>query len=598
MAFIDLFDPKGKRMLDYSFDRNGRDPEPGDCIALRDFSGVLPREAWSLDKERGKWQLVPYELQDGQKGRLLVVNDVAGDDGDRAVPAELELDPGLSGWYAVWVGIPNLDMKPIINTEALVDIALDGEPFSGLGPEFGRRHKKLMGPTGVEINCFWKCVKLDGRQIKLRVPFGTYLSQPWGLVRSILSSVQLVKVDETQAHEYIADISNPAHKKVLQYVDGFSHYWHAGKPGKGIDLRYAEKHGFSDHKILFLQTPSTAVANWPSEVTDYPGATFSEEEWKSMRRGDKRVYEYIRWASENGQEGMRVLSDACAKVGLEFHASLRMNLFWRTESIFGMSDKFLNGPWWFGHPEARKPGKAQIDYAHPAARRFVLDILSELAANYEVGGINLDFTRWPPIADPQRHDCSVLTSFIKEVRAELDRISQDKGKRLVLSATMVEGAHARDEDRRMMTLEDQRIDFEGWVASGALDFVCVQTWRHDRYIGTAHRHGVRYYCEYDNVPPETPGGREDTPEWCDQEDPVPGEELHEQPPIVSSVDPLEMYRAALKQLRAGADGVSFMNFAGRSMGRLGHLNEMEELAAAGKIWGQTIGEPIVLHESY
>lgn len=568
--------------------------ESGDSIVLRDFAAVLPEQAWSREKQRGKWQLVPYELADGTRGQLIAVNDVAGEEGPAAVPPEFEIDPGLSGYYAIWLGVPNLDMRPIVNAESLIDIALDGEAFSGLGPEYGRRRGKVMGPTGVEIACFWRCVRLDGRRIRFRVPFGTFLSLPWGLVRSILSSIQLVKLDDAQAQQYLEDAANPTAKKVLQYIDGFSHYHMAGEPGKNIDLRYAAKYADSDRDIIFLQSPSTGVANWPSRVTDLPGASLTDEEWTSLRLGDRRVYDYLTWACANEQEGMKVLPEACRKAGLRFHASLRMNLFWNEQTIFGMSGRFLNGPWWFEYSEARKPGRAQIDYAHPEARAFILSIVRELASRYDVGGINLDFTRWPVVADPDRHDFSVLTSFIEDVRAELDGIESAQGKTLALSATMVEGNHARGEGGKLLSLADQKIDFEGWMATGALSFVCVQTWRHERYIDVAHRYGVKYYCQYDEVPPDTPGGREDVPGWAEQEDPLPGEEKDEQPQIYSRVDPLEIYAAALKQLRAGADGVSFMNVDRRCLSRMGHLGELEQWVETGQIWGQKVGEAITL----
>lgn len=570
-------------------------PVPGDSLLLRDFAAVLPAEAYSTVKARGKWQLVPYMLADGQRGRLLAVNDVAGDDGPRAVPPAFEIAPRLSGWYAVWIGVPNLEQSPILSADFIaIDLALDGEPFGGIGPEFGRRRRRLMGPTGVEMQCFWRCVQLDGRTLCFRSPFGTYLSYPWGMVRSLISSVRLVKLDDTQVQAYLTD-RGCATKAVLHYNDGFGHYWQAGEPDQGIDRHHPETLGYSDYAIYFLQSPSTGVASWPSRVTGFPGEGMTEEEWQRRRHGDRRVFTYSRWASAHGQEGMRVVPAACRKAGLACHASLRMNLFWLSDDIFGGgTDRFLNGPWWFAHPEARKPESPQLDYAHPVARRFILDLLSELASTYDVEGINLDFSRWPPVADPARHDAGVLTGFIVEVRQMLDRLAKAGRKALPLSATMVEGAHARDEHGNIMTLEDQRIDLEAWLATGALDFVCVQTWRHQRYIEMAHRYGAKYYCEFDNAPMENPGGQYDDPDpgWSEAEDPVPGEELLDQPPINNVLDPLEVYAVASKLYRAGADGVCFINYAGRSLGRLGHADELEERVKAKAIWGQEIGPAI------
>lgn len=572
---------------------HGTELTPGDSLLLRDFSDVLPADEYSADAIRGKWQLVPYVLADAQCGQLLLVNDVAGDDGPRAVPPAFEMNLGLTGWYAVWVGVPNIELTPILSANfTAIDLALDGEPFGGIGPEFGRRRRQLMGPTGVEVLCFWRCVQLDGRTLRFRVPCGTYQSQPWGMVRSLMSSLRLVKLNEAQVQAYHDDRAR-ATKQVLVYNDGFGHYWGAGEPNQGIDRYTPATLGHRDYTVYFLQSPSTGVASWPSRVTSLLGEGIPEDGWRQRRHGDRRVADYIRWAVAHEQEGLRVAPAACRQAGMQCHASLRMNLFWQCDSIFGDgTDRLLNGTWWFAHPEARKSGSPQLDFAHHATRRFILDILEEMVTPYAVEGLNLDFSRWPPVADPAHHDSTVLTSFISEVRAMLDRIDQVKDTRLPLSVTLVEGAHARNAAGKIMTLEDQRIDLEAWLASGALDFVCVQTWRHEQYIDLVHRYGARYYCEFDNVPLDAPGGQIDDPEWCDAEDPLPGEELLEQPPINNVLDPREVYAAALKQYRNGADGICFINYGGRTLGRLGHVEDLEVLTSRNATWGQEIGQEI------
>ena len=567
-------------------------PEPGESVVLRNFAELVPDDMWSQQKVRGKWQLLPYELSDGAEGSLLVVNDVAADAGAEAVPPEFEIAPDLTGWYAIWVGVPSLDLKPILSFNfTAIDIALDGEPFGGIGPEFGRRRNRLMGPTEVEVNCFWRCVRLDGRTLRFRSPYGTFATQPLGLVRSIISSIRLIKLSEEQIKAYQDDITDPAHKKVLHYCDGFSHYFTYGEPGMGIDEWFPENYAHSDYKICFYQTPSTGVANWPSQVTNLVGEGISDEDWKSQHTGERRCHEYVKWASENGQEGMRVLPGVCRRAGTEFHASLRMNIYQSGEHVYGpFEDVVFNGKWWFEHPEARKqpiPGddtltgrtpswvrKYQLDYAHPAARQFIMDILTEIASQYDVDGMNLDFTRWPPVADHKRHDFDVLTSFIKQVRRELDRIGSGRDRRIEMSATLVEGFNARDEHDNLLSLEQQKIDLEAWLASGALDFICVQTTQHEPLIAMAHRYGVKYFCQCGNGPLDDPEGGENVPEWCDADDPQPGEELMDQPPVSPCLDPLEIYEEALKYYRAGADGISFLNMGGRSLGRLGHIDEI------------------------
>ena len=369
---------------------------PGDTVLIRDLTEVAASSVWTKNPARGKWQLKPYTLGNGSRGNLLMVNDPAKDAGPEAVPPVIDVKLDLPGWYAIWVGVPMLDLRPTVpGIFGGVDAALDQDPaFVLLGPERGTRKGKIMGPLGVEVMCFWKCAELDGRTLRLRVPYGTYFSLPWGLVRGSLSSLRLFKLSDKQARAYQDDISDPSTKRVIVVNDGFSHYWSAAEPGNGIDARYAMQYRDSDVKMYFFQTPSTGVSSWPSHVTTILGDGVDEDAWKQLRRGDRRAHDYIRWAVDNHQEGYRVLSPLCRRSNPELHASLRMNLFF-AGGEFGPNGLFINGPFWRQHPELRKPGGAQLDYAQPKVRQFAIDIMMELATNYDVNGISMDFTRWP-----------------------------------------------------------------------------------------------------------------------------------------------------------------------------------------------------------
>jgi hypothetical protein len=256
--------------------------------------------------------------------------------------------------------------------------------------------------------------------------------------------------------------------------------------------------------------------------------------------------------------------------------------------------EYFNGAFWRAHPELRNPGRAQLNYALPEVRRYILGILTELAGNYDVDGISLDFTRWPPIADPQRHDLNVLTSFLRETRQQLDAVGRSKRRRLSLSAAVVDDYHAK------MTLLEQRIDLEAWLAGGCLDFVCVQAWDHTPYLAWAKRSHTPYYAVQDQDRFEFHGGKVLDPEWQQQsrpdEDPLPGEERQAQPHVNSALDPIEYDRGFLKRYQQGVDGVCLHNnfLGGRSTGRLGHLDEMAQRARSGEVWGQEVGPTLRL----
>ncbi len=585
----------GGRVVTSLKDARAGSLRPGDTLLLRDMSTVAPSHLWSTTPSRGRWRLRLYELSDGQAGRLLMINERDKAGPESPVPPLWELPLDLSGWYAIWFGVPRIELKPLLGPTGIggVDAALDNDPaFVHVEPQRGTRKGRLMGPVDVEIMCYWKCAPLDGRTLRLQVPYGTFSSFPWGLVRGSLSAIRLVRLSEEQADAYRRDIRDRATKRALVVNDGFSHYWSFARKGTpDIDARFAQQYRDSDVKALIFQGPATGTTHWPSKLAPIAGEDVTPDGWKSLRLGDRRAHDYLRWACDNGQEGFAVLSRLCRSAGLELHASLRMNLFFSATSIFGSAfDALLNGRVWLEHPEYRNPDSTSWDYAHPQVRQFILDLMMEMAGNYDVDGFSMDFTRWPPIADPRRHDFDVLTSFVLEARQRLNEIARRKGRKLQLSAMVVEGDHA------YLTLLQQKIDLEAWLKSGALDFVCVQAWDQEPFLAMGSKYNVPHYAIQDVRSIRAPWLQD--PEWQQDdrpdEDPVPGEELEDAPHLNTILDPLEYDEIALKGLREGAEGICIVNnFLGwRSTGRLGHTDEMQERLRTGQVWGQEVGPSI------
>jgi len=574
--------------------------KPGDAVLVRNMATLAPATAWSREFRRGKWHLQPYELTDGQSGALLMVNDWAKFEGDKAVPPAFEVSLDLPGWYAIWIGIPRRNLRPLGPHDG-VDVLLDGDTgFTPILAERGFRKMMLMGPMDVEIMCFWKCASLEGQKLQVRIPTGTFCSSPWGFVRGNMSSLRLLKLSEEQVRSYQKDISSPATKRVIVVHDGNSDLINYGEPGYGAEERLVTAYRDSDVKMLIYQAITNGATTWPSKVTSLIGDDMTEDLWKLRRMGDRRGTEYIRWEVKNGREPIKVVSQLCRKVGIQCHAGMRMNQLFETGHTTpnpagtGVGE-WLNGKWWREHPELRKPGKPDLDYAFPAARQYLIALLAELGGNYDVEGICLDFTRWAPIADPQRHDFSLLTNFIKEIRQALNGVGQAKGKRLALSAQVADGSH-------WPSLLEQKVDLESWLATGALDFICVRAWDQAKYIALAKRYHVPYYSIQDNesFKMRTSEDFASDPDWYQArpEDEFASQELEEQAFVENALDPTEYDQCFLERYRLGADGVCLENnmWGWRSTGRLGHIDEMAQRAKAGEVWAQEVGAALKLPE--
>ncbi len=75
------------------------------------------------------------------------------------MPPEFEIRLPLKGKYAIYIGVPLLDWRPVLaGTGAAggVDIALDGETFINVAPEYGIRRGKILEETGREIYCYFE----------------------------------------------------------------------------------------------------------------------------------------------------------------------------------------------------------------------------------------------------------------------------------------------------------------------------------------------------------------------------------------------------------------------------------------------------------
>jgi len=96
----------------------------------------------------------------------------------------------------------------------------------------------------------------------------------------------------------------------------------------------------------------------------------------------------------------------------------------------------------FGTPEnPPKHGKwSGVDYAHPAVRDLAYAIVAEVAENYDVDGIELDFWRHPVFFKRSAQgkalrpeERALMTDVIRRIRFKLDEVGRARGKHLLLN---------------------------------------------------------------------------------------------------------------------------------------------------------------------
>jgi len=201
-----------------------------------------------------------------------------------------------------------------------------------------------------------------------------------------------------------------------------------------------------------------------------------------------------------GQEPLALVCGRCHRHGMHLYASLRMNdghfafpppaepdfgvphpdQLWNHQR--GAEASPLTSELWRRHPEYRIgrnwPGSVfsadLLDYAHPEVRDWWLSIITDIAARFEVDGVELDFMRNPFFFGPDRVAAGrpLMTAFVREVRGVLDEAGGRQGRHLGMAVrcpTALAGCDAIG------------LDVETWVRDGLLDVLIPSPTRTNKF---------------------------------------------------------------------------------------------------------------------
>ena len=113
-------------------------------------------------------------------------------------------------------------------------------------------------------------------------------------------------------------------------------------------------------------------------------------------------------------------------------AGVRMN---DRPHLYGPSYAFLKTRWHDEHPELLNP-EGNYDYFHKEVRDRILAFVQEVAGNYEVDGICLDYSRIPPFFSPEHLEPGrgLMTELVARAREIVDRSAQSRGRAMSLAA--------------------------------------------------------------------------------------------------------------------------------------------------------------------
>jgi hypothetical protein len=198
---------------------------------------------------------------------------------------------------------------------------------------------------------------------------------------------------------------------------------------------------------------------------------------------------------EAGMDPMAVFVDECHRCGIHAWGSRRMNDAHHTYRVLEF-DRYQT-KFYTAHPKLRLKSQrdAQVsptyDWNKPAVAAQNLAFLREVAENYDVDGLDLDYTRIGPYFNTgeEAQGRQTMNQHVRDVRNMLDEVGRKKGKYLGLSAQL----YAQDSLWKRKSLQlrpeagqkqahespkddvhrhfDDGLDVRAWVREGLLDFL-------------------------------------------------------------------------------------------------------------------------------
>ena len=263
-----------------------------------------------------------------------------------------------------------------------------------------------------------------------------------------------------------------------------------------------------------------------------------------------------------GIDYLPTLIELTQKAGMKFYASFRMNDCHHKSCPRGSFSvdhaTYLVSKFWETHQhcrlwevtDAQSYYNATMDYSFPEVRNNRINAIKELANNYDVDGIELDFYRNPYIFPPSEAwtKRKILTDFIKEIRCAITAIGQKKHKKIgfLLRLPFAQDRFTHGNENRLVLAG---MDVEDWIKNRYMDILVmtygtnnlnytVEPWR-----SLCRKHKVLFY-------PSVEAGPADNAPAHNHVVPVKPDEVVKR-----------TYAASLQFLSQGVDGIYMFNYA-------------------------------------
>lgn len=463
-----------------SSDRLGDTWLDGTPSYVTDLSRCTPQSALSDRAAARRWRMLPYET-DTLAGVML-----RADPETAAHPVTCPLT--ARGWHAVSVGLYAVHA----GEQVIMLVRLSGEEtFTKLAVFEARREEQ-----GHITELFWRIADLTGHDLVLaQLLRRTTPGDAAGAMSCPRARIAYVKLVPLSAEEVRIVQRERAERGTRRlYAVNDAHGLHANCRAATPEAIRRELEPFRDTDFgrIYWECGMGDLLYFPGSAGRIP--TF--DGLTDFHSANARYHcECWRIFREQGLDPFRIARDYAREIGMEFHASYRVAgfKFPSDHDHFDHGDSFYDR-----HPELRGTARSgettpRLSYAYAETRRFAVDLLREVASTYDVDGVSLAYNRRPPLVeyeppvvdgfraeiglDPFELDpadrrwlayrARVLTGFMQEVRAAMDSLAQEQGRRRIAVSAIV---MASEQENLQMGM-----DLPAWIEQGLVDTIIPYT---------------------------------------------------------------------------------------------------------------------------
>lgn len=442
------------------------------ALILSDMTQCSPGSALSPQIRKHHWKVIPYELLNGIKGKMILASP------ETDAPA-MKLPLGVKGYHAIFVGI--FGGPDPVWTPNIVHLKLDGDPSSLT------RETKVPDCHGNVLETFFKVADLHGESLEIK-------QQSVGVRGACgVAYVKLIPLTSSEIDQYVKDKNDKSTRKLTATNDGFGIFWQFQAMDAEALLRYVECFRGTDFDTLILQ------ALWGGDRAPYP----SKYGTMPGQDADDYLAAWARYTAEAYRElarkrinPIKVIADGVHDLGMKIHIGIRP-AGW---TIFEPFPDFWETPFYREHPEWRcvdRDGKivTPLSWAVPEVRERLINLMCE-SVGFGADGAHLVFNRgWPMVLyepafleifkkeygeDPRKLDedkdprirkawSDVVTTFMRELRAGLDKeeARRGDGQHLQISAMVL----STELNNYQYGLDIRRL-----VNEGLLDDILIYPW--------------------------------------------------------------------------------------------------------------------------